>query len=70
MRHSVLADIYDRERDTAAVFQELPFHYIEIAYLLLRHAKDCFPDLYKVWLITLHLDISIWLCPSHAGYST
>ena len=42
------AELYEQERDTAAVFQELPFHYVEIAHILLRHAKDCFSDLYKV----------------------
>ena len=44
------AEVYDQERDSSAVFQELPFYYIEIAHLLLRHAKDCFDDLYKVAL--------------------
>lgn len=48
MHPDKLQELYDQERDTAAVFQELPFHYIEIAHLLLRHAKDCFSELYKV----------------------
>ena len=42
------ADILEKERETAAVFQELPFHYVEIAHVLLRHARDCFEDLYRV----------------------
>jgi hypothetical protein len=42
------AEIYDQERDSSAVFQEMPFHYIEVAHLLVRHAKDCFEDLYRV----------------------
>ena len=42
------ADILEKERENAAVFQELPFHYNEVAHLLLRHARDCFEDLYRV----------------------
>jgi len=48
MHPDKLQEVYDQERDSSAVFQELPFYYIEIAHLLVRHAKDCFDDLYKV----------------------
>lgn len=48
MRLQPCAELYDQERDTAAVFQELPFYYIEIAHLLVRHAKDCFSEAYRV----------------------
>ena len=30
----------EEEKDTAAVFQRLPFHYLEIAKLLLVNAKE------------------------------
>ena len=34
----------DDERSRAEVFQELPFHYLEIAHILLTQTKDTFGD--------------------------
>ena len=35
-------DVLAQEQAHEAIFQPLPFHYIEIAHLLLRHAKEVF----------------------------
>ena len=44
-----VAVVFDQERDHGEVFQELPFHYLEIAEVLMRQAKEDFSeDLYKV----------------------
>ncbi|KAK9840239.1 hypothetical protein WJX74_006059 [Apatococcus lobatus] len=37
-----LQELYDQERSMAAVFQHVPYHYIEISRLLLMFAKDSF----------------------------
>ena len=58
-RHSVLtmrrgdrldAGVLEAERSTAAVFQPLPFRYLEVAHVLLTDAKDSFvaDEYYKV----------------------
>ncbi len=39
---SVCAGLYDEERTTPAVFQPVPYHYIEVSRQLLMFAKDCF----------------------------
>ena len=36
--------VLDDERSRAEVFQELPFHYVEIAHILLTQSKDTFGD--------------------------
>ena len=38
------ADVLAEEQAHEAIFQPLPFHYIEVAHLLLRHAKDAFEE--------------------------
>ena len=38
------AEVLEQEERLQAVFQPLPMHYIEIAHLLLTHAKDTFSD--------------------------
>ncbi|CAL8469284.1 g8825 [Coccomyxa elongata] len=44
-----LQDALDQEKNTAAVFQRLPFHYLEISKILFVHAKEAFgTDLLKV----------------------
>ena len=46
------AGILDEEKSTAAVFQPVPFHYLEIAKVLFAEAKDCFgADMLKVRVI-------------------
>ena len=50
-RHSLVsaAEVLHQEKSTAAVFQPVPFHYLEIAKVLFAEAKACFgPDLVKV----------------------
>ena len=44
--HSVLTcvDVLAEEQAHEAIFQPLPFHYIEVAHLLLRHAKEAFEE--------------------------
>ena len=43
------AEVLHQEKSTAAVFQPVPFHYLEIAKVLFAEAKACFgPDLVKV----------------------
>lgn len=37
-----LQELYDQERSMAAIFQPVPYHYIEISRLLLMFAKDSF----------------------------
>ena len=54
----VRTDVLAEEQAHEAIFQPLPFHYIEVAHLLLRHAKDAFEEaddvLYQVsWCIAL-----------------
>ena len=53
------AEVLEQEERLQAVFQPLPMHYIEIAHLLLTHAKDTFSDgendtLTKVGLASFH----------------
>ena len=51
MHHVLLeAGVLEAERSTAAVFQPLPFRYLEIAHVLLTDAKDSFSaeEYYKV----------------------
>lgn len=44
-----VSDALDQEKNTAAVFQRLPFHYLEISKILFVHAKEAFgTDLLKV----------------------
>lgn len=38
------ADVLAEEQAHEAIFQPLPFHYIEVAHLLLRHAKEAFEE--------------------------
>ena len=46
------AALLDEEKSTAAVFQPVPFHYLEIAKVLFAEAKDCFgADMLKVSVI-------------------
>ena len=40
----VSADVLAEEQAHEAIFQPLPFHYIEVAHLLLRHAKEAFEE--------------------------
>ena len=37
-------DVLAEEQAHEAIFQPLPFHYIEVAHLLLRHAKEAFEE--------------------------
>ena len=48
--HAMGADVLEAERSTAAVFQPLPFQYLEVAHVLLNDAKDSFTaeEYYKV----------------------
>lgn len=39
-----LQEVFQAEKQTSSVFQELPWHYLEIAHVLLTSAKDCFPS--------------------------
>ncbi|DBA85871.1 hypothetical protein WJX77_008571 [Trebouxia sp. C0004] len=39
-----LEDVLAEEQAHEAIFQPLPFHYIEVAHLLLRHAKEAFEE--------------------------
>ncbi|KAK3241536.1 DNA replication protein psf2 [Cymbomonas tetramitiformis] len=43
-----LEKVLDEERSNQAVFQPLPFHYIEVSEQLLKNAKDDIPDLHLV----------------------
>jgi GINS complex protein len=36
------ADVFEAEKQTSSVFQELPWHYLEVAHVLLTSAKECF----------------------------
>lgn len=48
------AAILDEERSTAAVFQPVPFHYLEIAKVLFAETKECFgADMLKVCTVLL-----------------
>ena len=48
------AEVLHREKSTAAVFQPVPFHYLEIAKVLFAEAKACFGgDLVKVQSISI-----------------
>jgi hypothetical protein len=38
------ADVFEAEKQTSSVFQELPWHYLEVAHVLLTNAKECFPS--------------------------
>ena len=50
------AGILDEEKSTAAVFQPVPFHYLEIAKVLFAEAKDCFgADMLKVYPMVLSI---------------
>lgn len=40
----ISADVLAEEQAHEAIFQPLPFHYIEVAHLLLRHAKEAFEE--------------------------
>lgn len=44
MKVEHLEDVLAEEQAHEAIFQPLPFHYIEVAHLLLRHAKDAFEE--------------------------
>jgi GINS complex subunit 2 len=49
MEPESLKHVFEDERQNRGVFQPLPFHYVEIATLLLRDAKDTFGEsLYNV----------------------
>lgn len=41
---TMCADVLAEEEAHEAIFQPLPFHYIEVAHLLLRHAKEAFEE--------------------------
>ena len=43
-RLCVWTDVLAEEQAHEAIFQPLPFHYIEVAHLLLRHAKEAFEE--------------------------
>ena len=48
------AEVLQQEKSTAAVFQPVPFHYLETAKVLFAEAKACFgPDLVKVQGISI-----------------
>ena len=48
------AELYDEERTTSAVFQPVPYHYIEISRQLLMFAKDSFgANFHKVRLLLI-----------------
>lgn len=48
------AEVLHQEKSTAAVFQPVPFHYLETAKVLFAEAKACFgPDLVKVQGISI-----------------
>ena len=43
------SEALDQEKNTAAVFHRLPFHYLEISRILFLHAKEAFgTELLKV----------------------
>ncbi|KAM4093997.1 hypothetical protein ACB094_06G161300 [Castanea mollissima] len=43
-----LTQVLEAERDSQRVFEQLPFHYVEISRLLFDHARDDIPDVYMV----------------------
>ena len=48
------AEVLHQEKSTAAIFQPVPFHYLESAKVLFAEAKACFgPDLVKVQGISI-----------------
>lgn len=53
IRSSALsAAVCEAEKGTSSVFQELPWHYLEVAHVLLTSAKDCFSSVkehMEVW---------------------
>lgn len=44
MQAGVLEETLRKERESEADFQPLPFHYIEIATALFKHAGECFGE--------------------------
>ena len=52
-------EVLAEEQAHEAIFQPLPFHYIEVAHLLLRHAKEAFEEgndvLFQVSFPLLHI---------------
>ena len=52
-------EVLAEEQAHEAIFQPLPFHYIEVAHLLLRHAKEAFEEgnhvLFQVSFALLHI---------------
>lgn len=34
--------MFEAERRTSSAFQQVAWHYLEVAHLLLSHAKECF----------------------------
>ena len=55
--------VLEAERSTAAVFQPLPFRYLEVAHVLLNDAKDSFSaeEYYKVALFAASSVCAVWL---------
>lgn len=62
----IYADVLAEEQAHEAIFQPLPFHYIEVAQLLLRHAKGAFEEssdvLYQVSLMCAHVMCAHVMC--------
>ena len=65
-------DVLEAERSTAAVFQPLPFRYLEISHLLLKDANDTFaPDeFYKVVLLACEQGMRGMTCTLHNPCNT
>ncbi len=49
------AEVFEAERRTSSVFQEMPWHYLEVAHLLLTSAKECFSS-------KEHMEVRLRLC--------
>ena len=46
--------MFEAEKQTSSVFQELPWHYLEVAHVLLTSAKECFSSVKEHMEVPLH----------------
>jgi hypothetical protein len=53
------ADVFEAEKQTSSVFQELPWHYLEVAHVLLTSAKECFSSVKE------HMEVLLRLAAMH-----
>lgn len=47
--------MFEAEKQTSSVFQELPWHYLEVAHVLLTSAKECFSSVKEHMEVLLRL---------------